>query len=49
MTRENSMHEAGHTKVVLWDYHSWGGAHRDGVEREMGGRFRMVGPMFTHG
>ena len=33
------MHEAGHTKLVLWDNpEEWGGA---GV----GGRFRMVGHM----
>ena len=37
------MHEAGHSKLVLWDNpQGWGG--------EGGGRrFRMVGHMYTHG
>ena len=43
MTSENSMHEAGHPNLVLWDIpEGWSG--------EGGGRgFRMVGPMSTHG
>ena len=43
MTSANSMHEAGHSKPVLWDNpEAWGG--------EEGGRgFRTKVHMFTHG
>ena len=45
MTSANSMHEAGHPKLVLWDNpEGWGGEGR-----EVGGGFRMVGHMYTHG
>jgi len=36
------MHEAGHSKLVIWDN------PRDGVGREVGWGFRMVGHMYTH-
>ena len=39
----NLMHESGHSKWVLWEN------HRDGVGREVGEGFRMVGHMYTHG
>ena len=35
MTSENSMHEAGHSKLVHWT------TQRDGMGREVGGGFRM--------
>ena len=35
MTRASSMHEAGHSKLVLWN------TQRDGVGREVGGGFSM--------
>ena len=35
--------EAGHSKLVIWDN------PRDGVGREVGWGFRMVGHMYTHG
>ena len=39
MTSASPMHEAGHSKPVLWDNpEGWGG-----------GRFRMEGHMYTHG
>ena len=43
MTSESSMHEAGHSKLVLWDdTEGWGG--------EICGRgFRMVEHMYTDG
>ena len=43
MVSENSMHEAGHTNLVLWDDpEGWGG--------EGGGRgIRDGGHMYTHG
>ena len=37
MTSANSMHEAGHSKPVVWD------DQRNGVAREVGGAFRMGG------
>ena len=37
MTSASSMHEAGHSKPVLWD------TQRDGVGREVGGGFRLGG------
>ena len=43
MTSANSVHEAGYPKMVL------GTTQRDGVGREMGRGFRMVGHMDTHG
>ena len=42
MTSASSMHEAGHSKPVLWDN------QRDGVGREARG-FRMGGRMYTYG
>jgi len=43
MTSANSMHEAGHPKLVLWDNpEEWSGEGG-------GGGFRMVGHMYTHG
>ena len=43
MTRATSIHEAGHSKLVLWDnLEGWGG-------REDGGAFRMRGHMYTQG
>ena len=45
MTSVNLMHEAGHSKLVLWDNpEGWGGEGR-----EVGGGFRMVGHMYTCG
>ena len=42
MTSASSMHEAGHSKLVLWDSpEGWGG-------KEVGGRYRMVGHMYIH-
>ena len=42
MTSANSMHEAGHSKPVLWDNpEGWGG-------EEGGRRFRTGVHMFTH-
>ena len=43
MTGASSMHEAGHSKLVLWDNsEGWGG--------EGGGRvFRMGGHMYARG
>ena len=43
MIGASSMHEARHSKLVLWDNpEGWGG--------EVGRRgFRMVGHMYTHG
>ena len=39
MTSASSMHEAGHSKLVLWDnLEGWGG-----VGRKVGGGFRMRG------
>ena len=43
MTSASSMHEAGHSKPVLWDN------QRNGVGREVGGRFRIWGHMCTCG
>ena len=41
MTSVSSMHEAGHSKPVLWDNpKGWGG-----VGREVGEEFRMGGYM----
>ena len=37
------MHDAGHSKLVLWDN------PEGGVGRAVGGGFRMVGHMYTHG
>ena len=43
MISASSMHEAGHSKPVLWD-------NPDGGGGEGGGRgFRMGGHMYTHG
>ena len=43
MTGANSMHEAGHSKPVLWD-------NPEGWSGEVGERgFSMVGYMYTHG
>ena len=45
MTSVNLLHEAGHSKLVLWDNpERWGGEGR-----EVGGGFRMVGHMYTCG
>ena len=41
MTSTSVMHEAGHSKMVLWDN------QRDGVGREVIGGFRMGGNMHT--
>ena len=41
MTSANSMHEARYPKRVLWDNPEMG--------REVGGGFRIVGHMYTHG
>ena len=39
MASASLMHEAGHSKLVLWDNpEGWGG-------REVGRRFRMGGPL----
>ena len=43
MTSASLMHEAGHSKLVLWDN------HKDGVGREVGGDFTMGEHMCTHG
>ena len=43
MISTSLMHEAGHSKLVIWDN------PRDGVGREVGWGFRMVGHMYTHG
>ena len=43
MTRASLMHEAGHSKPVLWDN------PEDGMGREVGVGFRMGGHMCTHG
>ena len=37
MTSASSMHEAGHSKPVLWDNPD------DRVGRKVGGRFRIMG------
>ena len=43
MTSSSLMHEAGHSKLVLWDNpEGWGG-------RKVGGEFRMGGHMYTCG
>ena len=46
MTSANSMHEAGHSKPVVWD------DQRNGVAREVGGAFRMgashIHPWLVH-
>ena len=43
MTSANLMHEARHSKPVLWDN------QKDVVGREDGGGFTMRGHMYTHG
>ena len=43
MTSASLVHEAVHSKLVLWDN------PKGGVGREVGGVFRMVGHMYTHG
>ena len=43
MTSANLMHEAGHSKLVLWD-------NPEGWGREGGGRgVQDMGHMYTHG
>ena len=43
MTSANLMHEAGHSKLMLWD-------NPEGWGREGGGRWvQDVGHMYTHG
>ena len=43
MTSANSMHEAGHLKLLLWN-------NPEGWDRDGRGRgFRIVGQMHTHG
>ena len=43
MTSTSLMHEAGHSKLVLWDNpEGW-------VGREVEGGFWVVGHMYTHG
>jgi len=37
------MHDAEHSKLMLWD------TQRDGIGRVMGAGFRVVGHMDTHG
>ena len=41
MTSASLMHEAGHSKPVL------GTTQKDRVGKEMGGRFRLGGHMYT--
>ena len=43
MISVNLMHESGHSKRVLWEN------HRNGVGREVGEKFRIVGHIYTHG
>ena len=43
MTSACSMHEPRHTKPVLWEN------PEGGVGREVGGKFRMLGHMYTCG
>ena len=42
MTSARSMHEAGHSKLVLWD-------NSEGLGSEVAGVFRMGGHMYTCG
>ena len=42
MTSVRSMHEAGHSKLVLWD-------NPERVGREVGGVFRIGGHMYICG